>query len=827
MMELLAPAGDFECLRAAVLNGADAVYIGGKEFSARQYAGNFDRDEMVEAIRFCHAYGVHVYVTMNTLYRNDELEAALSYAAFLYENGADALIVQDLGFVSLVSRQLPGFELHGSTQMTVHNLEGVQFLYQKGIKRIVLARELSMKEIEAIAKNTPAEIEIFIHGALCISFSGQCLLSSMLGGRSGNRGKCAQPCRQEYRFENGTKGYLLSPKDLCTLDQLETLIKLGVTSLKIEGRMKKPEYVSGIVSAYRSALKGQRQRGDMEKAMQLFNRGGFTSHHLLNRQGAAMMSYQRPKNWGTKLGTVVSSNAKYSTLKLVQQLRIMDGVENFNQENGALVSKMWKNGKEVEWADIGSEVEIYLENSRKGDEIYKSLDSELVKREEASYKGKNVRQMPISSSFTAVSDKSMELTLEYDGSTGDFDGIEAGSESDADTGKKTIVNVRVTGSVPQSAVKLASTADAIEKALGKTKDTPFHIEHFNIHLEEGLYIPVSELNQMRREAIRRLTDELQGKRLVSAPSVRLDFAKASLKQQSLPVPVPVPVPKLVAVTGNFEAAKGAIDGGAEIVFFGGDRYRMFGGTLEELLAYSKGRAMVMPWVPEILIEDFEVTKKGLTDYCERHKIEGVLCGNLGMLPVLSSLGITVFLSPGMNIFNSTGNLFFDDEVVVSPSRELTIKQLQELIRNTSAKTMVNLYGRTKLMVSCHCFIGSVGGNGQVGCPELCRNEKHTITDRIGESFEILPDKNCRNHLFNSKILCSLDIMRDMMKLGADYLSMEFLLEDYDAAREITLLHAEQLEAASKHEFEALPGSLAFITKLGDSRTKGHFYRGAL
>ena len=259
MKELLSPAGNMECLKAAVLNGADAVYLGGKSFGARAYAGNFSDEEMIDAVRYAHLYGVKIYVTVNTIIYNNEVHELMEYIKYLYSIGVDALIMQDIGMIDLIRKTYPNLSLHASTQLHIHNLEGVKFACKLGLKRVVLARETPISLINEIRKNTNIELEVFVHGALCMSYSGQCLMSALIGNRSGNRGTCAQCCRQPYSLEiNGTKvkknEYLLSTKDLCTLTNIGKLIDSGVESFKIEGRMKRPEYVYLVTSIYRKAI---------------------------------------------------------------------------------------------------------------------------------------------------------------------------------------------------------------------------------------------------------------------------------------------------------------------------------------------------------------------------------------------------------------------------------------------------------------------------------------------------------------------------------------------------------------------------------------------
>lgn len=312
-MELLAPAGGMRELRAAVQSGADAVYLGASEFSARAGAGNFSRDELREAVEYCHIYGVKVHCALNTLIKENELEAAADTARMIYDCGADAIIIQDIGLAAYLSRIMPELELHASTQMTVTSLEGVRYLEEHGFSRVVLARELSLSEINEIAKGARAELEVFVHGAICMCYSGQCLMSSVLGGRSGNRGRCAQPCRLPYALMRGGKkeaeAYLLSPKDMSLIEHLPELKRLGIASLKIEGRLKSAEYVSAVTGVYRKYLDSPAKVNDKDKRelLDAFSRSGFTDGYLTGKPGRAMMSHDVPANTA---GCVYTPEAK-------------------------------------------------------------------------------------------------------------------------------------------------------------------------------------------------------------------------------------------------------------------------------------------------------------------------------------------------------------------------------------------------------------------------------------------------------------------------------------------------------------------------------------
>ena len=337
MTELLSPAGNFASLRAAVQNGCNAVYLGIDKFSARAGAGNFSNEEFIEAVDYCHLRGVKVYVTLNTLIKQSEFKEAALCASFIYSHGADGVIVQDIGLAMQIIKNIPDFPVHASTQMTVHNLGGVRALEKLGFKRVVLARELSKKQISYINKNTDCELEVFAHGALCYCYSGQCLFSSIVGGRSGNRGRCAQPCRLPYELKDisGKKlkqGYLMSPKDLCLADRIGELAAAGADSLKIEGRLKRPEYVAAVTGVYASCIKDGRRPTENEKnaLLNAFNRSGFTDGYFTERLGAKMMTYSNPSNAAPEkfekgIENTYSENANLRKIPVDVRCRILKG----------------------------------------------------------------------------------------------------------------------------------------------------------------------------------------------------------------------------------------------------------------------------------------------------------------------------------------------------------------------------------------------------------------------------------------------------------------------------------------------------------------------
>ena len=499
--ELLAPAGDMLSLKAAVENGADAVYLGVEKLSARAYASNFSLDELEQAIDYAHLRGVKVYVTVNTLIKDAEFSEAAQTLQNIAAYGADALIVQDVGLLSFLREFLPELPVHASTQMTVHNSNSVSLLEDLGVKRIVLARELSLEAIRSILKNTQVELEVFIHGALCICYSGQCLFSSLIGGRSGNRGYCAQPCRKQYTLKKNGKevklqdNFLLSPKDLNTSQILPLLIEAGVSSLKIEGRMKRPEYVAGVVSIYRRLLDryaadpaGYFVSGEELRTLeQLFNRG-FTHAYLSGKPRIKLMDHGVPYNRGVLVGTVKGqSRGGYVSLKLSGPLNVGDGIGFSGEDTGESVTKILYKGKPVTSADKDIIVDLPLSNYvSSGMQVYRTSDVSLLKSMERSFTSQTpVRKVPLRLNLTAITGKQMELEIQ-----------------DSDGNITSIVSEYVV----QPSLKNPTTRDDVEKQLTKLGNTVFHPVSVEITSSQDIFIPIKELNNIRNIAVQELED---------------------------------------------------------------------------------------------------------------------------------------------------------------------------------------------------------------------------------------------------------------------------------------------------------------------------------
>jgi putative protease len=514
--EILAPAGSSEALKSAIKAGADAVYLSGKKFGARQFADNFTLPDIEESINYAHLRGVKVYVTVNTLIKDHEILPVLEYLIKLYEMGVDAVLVQDLGLTSLAREILPDLTLHASTQMTIHNVDGLKWAQDIGFKRVVLSRELSLDEIKEMNSSSNIELEIFLHGALCYCYSGQCLLSSFIGGRSGNRGMCAQPCRKPYELVAGAKDdygrpsqtqeislkdeYLLSPKDLALYSNLNLLMGSGVSSLKIEGRMRSPEYVAVVVSTYRQALdkikkgKWKPSPQDLENLKLTFNRG-LTPGHLLKSRGKQLMGREKPGHRGLHLGKVKKYNPHKKEvsilLKTITRPQKGDGLffVPSNKYNGV--------GIDVEQNPRVKGNEIFL-MARKpvpvGSEVYLTRRQNLIKDVSPS------SQLNDNQNSGTLKKSELELLISFKLNENSFP--ELIGELETNRGQ---ISVNVIGKTPmEKAISRPLSKKDITKQLLKLGDKPFKAKIDNFEYSGELFLPLSELNKIRRDLIDRI-----------------------------------------------------------------------------------------------------------------------------------------------------------------------------------------------------------------------------------------------------------------------------------------------------------------------------------
>lgn len=657
--ELLAPAGGFTQLRAAVQNGADAVYMGGPFFNARIKADNFTCDNLKRAVEYAHERNVKVYITLNTLIKDSELSKAFSYVNFLYGIGVDAIILQDMGISRLIRKYLPDMPMHLSTQATVYNEWAAETVKKLGFCRVVPARELSMEEIVSLTKachggESSCQVEVFVHGALCMCYSGQCQMSRVLGGingRSGNRGLCAQPCRLPYSYDSGEKGYFLSPGDICMLEHIPELCRAGVDSFKIEGRLKSPQYVAVVTSVYRKYLDMYRDKGrvevsekDMKELRQIFNRGGFSGGYLLGNPGGRLLSGESPKNMGVYIGSVKEPQrgAKRGKATLIDieckgELSIGDGIEiRGKSQTGNVVTYLKEISKNrLRVGDIKERVYT-------GDKVYKVTDKALLKTAEASYEKDNLRKSCIDVKFSAVIGKVPRLVL-VEKTTGITVEIAGEKETDA-------------------AVNKATGQSRVCRQLTKLGETPFEADKIEVKLEENAAIPVSVINTMRRQAVERLLE-------IKRKNKRTPLAEKAVKAVEENERLGENIEDVfdfearrkkcrVYNRNQLSALKGKTAGGEYTVYIPVELYMEMGSKEAESFFTSKafsGKIDVMPYILNVSKGKLDsYIEENFTEIAEAVKYSGILIGNLGWIERFRRAGIKVFGDYGLNIYNVQG-----------------------------------------------------------------------------------------------------------------------------------------------------------------------------
>lgn len=839
--ELLAPAGSREALVAAVQNGADAVYLGGRQFNARRSADNFNERDLIEAIQYAHARGVKIYVTVNILLADTELSEAVRFLHFIYNTGADAAIVQDLGLVKLAQQVIPELELHASTQMTAHNTPGIQFLKEAGLKRIVLARELSLAEVREIKEHTGIQLETFIHGALCVCYSGQCLMSSMIGGRSGNRGRCAQPCRLEYRLVDNrgreladpakTGEYLLSPRDLNMSANIPELIGAGIDSFKIEGRMRRPEYVATVIRVYRylidRALEGGKFYVDPAEAgelKQIFNRD-FTTGYFFGVPGAKMMSYKRPNNRGVKLGRIsrYDREKKLALIELDASLALGDGIEVWVTRGGRVgteVTEMFLQNKKITSAGPGSAVSVRLDGRiYPGDRVFKTSDAQLMEKAVRTY----------SSSRENIS---IPLDFKIKASLGEPMYIQARDPEGVAAEAETAVRA-------EAAIKKQLTSDFLANQLNRLGNTPFVLGKLECDIEPGVMVPVSEINEARRGIVESILEErvrLRGNRPVSLETVeqRLDQAYNGPVLNKTPG-----MPLLALAVNGFEETRAAVQNGADLIYYGGDVYRRQGNNdLEQLRKareYCRAKSIGFYLATPRILHDRELERFLVNfDQAMSLKPDGVVISSYGLLHKLQdTYDVPLITDFYLNVFNSQSAKLLQDKGVfrVTLSPELTGQQIAGLIPRVSVETELVVQGRLPLMVSRYCAIGSLLGGKGAGksCNAPCRGTAFALRDRKGVIFPVETDANCIMHIYNSRELCLLDTLPYLVETGPAVLRVEARREDEQYIARTAGAYRRVLNSL-RQKGEELPDLGAMVQELtarGPGYTRGHYYRGVM
>ena len=800
--ELLSPCGTMESLKAAVNNGADAVYLGGKKFSARKYAGNFSTDEIREACDYCHVRGVKVYVTVNTLYKDSELKPFINFVKELYMIGADALIVQDTGAANLIKRSFPDMKINASTQLTANTADDVNFLRNNGFDKVILSRELSIEEIKHIRENTDAEIECFVHGALCVSYSGQCIMSSILGGRSGNRGCCAQTCRLPYDlykgYDKAASGYLMSPKDIETLEILPELIEAGINSFKIEGRMKNPEYVAGVTAIYRKYIdmyfnnpeEYKVDKNDIKILTQLFNRGGFTNGYFTTPSGYEMMSVERPKAWGLKTGIVDEYDSKYGRVSIRTREPLVpgDGIEIWTKEEPHAGSGISKPSR------AGQVISVMIKGGiSKNDVVYKTYDKALMDSMKKTYE-KDFRKTDIYGKLEAVEGKPCRLKLWLDRGA----------------------SITAEGCVPDKAENRPVTEEVIRKHISKMGSTPFELKNLDIVLDEGLYIDIKALNELRRSACQMLADKLINKSRHKEPDF-VAFPEISVSGVKK-------IKKLNVKIKNKEQFDAVLKcDGVDTVYY------EFCEELEDNLDNIISRAhenniKIYAAFPRIFRENTREIYGGLIERLSNSLIDGFLITSSGQLETVRDFGKQIAVDYNMNVFNNEAVEFYKRRGAdrITMSVELNINEL-----NTAADDdcEIVVYGYLPLMTTVQCPIGNYAGGKSSGiyCSERFSDERYVIKDRKNVAFPLLPDcTQCVCQILNSKPLFTLKFFDEVVQNPAGYIRLDFTRETFGETLEILKAYSE----AAANPAARGKNAGALLNKMtGKAVTKGHFFRG--
>lgn len=903
-VELLAPAGSYEALIAAVENGADAVYLAGQHFGARKFAQNFTDDELRSAVDYAHVRGVKVFVTVNTLVKEDEFPSLVRFLHLLNEAGVDAIIVQDLGVVRLARDTVPDLPVHISTQATVHNSAGVRWLESLGAERVILAREMDLREIRQMKEKTGAELESFVHGALCYCYSGQCLASSLIGGRSGNRGACAYTCRLPYDLVAGgeraaagagmpmkaeperkelRQKHVLSAKDLETLDAIPEMIEAGLSSFKIEGRMKRPEYVATAVEVYRKAIDrhyaGKFYVTDDERSrlLSVFNRdftGGF------HKDGAgkwAFANYDSAGNRGTVLGRVVKSGKGWVQVKLEHELRAGDGIEilhtpeGWDQEQGSDASapafpaskgprpsaadraaarverkgvgKLDDHGPE-EWGFTVREMLVQRRTHRVGEapvhtalgrpgEVVELKGHQYARAGDPVYKTADVEVLEAArKTYEGGNHRKMPVVVDV--------AVAVGRPLVV---KLTAADGRVTvehdpGFVVPEARSAPLSDAAVREQMQKFGDTPFAPQTVKVRVDRKAFVPLGVLNDARRGAAAALERAL-AVRSHRPPAGEVAKARELLARPTAPRTVRKPT--LVVKAWGPANLEAALEAGATEVYFSGLRV----GGLQprwDLDAVAKGLDAAQSkgaklWIDSGPVQhDWEVDM--LAKAVERAKAHpafaGVVAGHHGAMQVATEAAVPFVADWSLNAFNALTLDFLAAKgaarVVLSP--ELTLEEAKRIGAGTSVPVEVLAHGRHQLMVSEYCTIGHAT-DCQKTTRAPCHERPYAITDRKGYRFPLATDGACRMYMLNSVELNMIDRIPDLAEAGVDVVRIETIATAPDATAVQVRTYLEALAAwdtagALREKWTFEPrwwDDLAAVNP--DGFTTGHFYRGPL
>ncbi len=742
-VELLAPVGKMENAISAIENGADALFIGGKLFNARASADNFDNDELKEIVTYAKLRDVKVYVTVNILIKQEEVAELIKYLKYLDEIGVTSIIVQDLGVAYIANKYFPRIMLHASTQLSAHSIEDVMFLKSLGFKRVVLARELSMGEIRKIIDTCDIEVETFVHGALCYSYSGQCLISSLIGGRSGNRGRCAQTCRMRYDlYKDGKKikddEYLLSLKDLCLVEFIPELIECGIHSFKVEGRMKSPEYVASVISVYRKYIdmaysggKYKLDEADMEKLKAIFNRGGFSKGYYFAKNAPSTES--SPRHIGLECGKIVKTNPKNntSTIMLTRDLHPGDGIEvirDKKESTGSGISKECKKGQTI--------TVKFDKFTQSGSKVYLTKNHKLLKELKQSY-ARQTRKQDVDIFVYGKIGENMTVTM-----------------SQSSTPENTVT---MTGPMLEAAQSSSVTKEQLEKQITKLGSTPFKAANVEVTWDDNVYVNISEINELRRNIAAKLEEIIL--------EVHSSEAEPSQVLQEVMSDEPYEVGYIIndktsTTSNNMTNTEDSIKENM-------NRFSVFVSNSEQLdlaLEYDevsdiyvdisfnvnmaiekvKGAGkmlyVVLPGILKPNIYDKHIKELVNKD------IDGFVVKSLGEFNMLKQSGKKLIIDFNLNITNSVSKQLY---LSLGAQRvTASVEVMPEEVRALGADTEIVVYGHIPVMTSSSCVL-----KGKETCNKISKSKTSYLEDRKGVKWGIVTDcKSCVMHLMSNEPL---------------------------------------------------------------------------
>ena len=827
-VELLAPAGNMACLHAAVQAGADAVYLGAGHFNARRGADNFTFDDLAQACDYAHLRGVKIYLTLNTIVLPSEVEDALELARQAYRCGVDAFIVQDIGISLELRRILPDCEVHVSTQMNTHTEDGIQAAAALGASRVTLARELSFEEISRLsqlARELGMEVEVFAHGALCICYSGQCFMSSMVGGRSANRGRCAQACRLPYTLHNvalrktldAPGDHLLSPKDLCTIDVLPELIEAGATSLKIEGRMKSPEYVKSVVGVYRQVLdralawleeasRAELDCGSVELTgtplnpratetehqilSEAFSRG-FTTAYLEGQRGNEIMSYGRPNNRGVFVGRVTQAKEGKVILEAEEELHVGDAIE-FWTNRGHFVHTIESFGNTEESSRSGR---ITLRVDRavgKGDRVFRVRNAKAAFVDDS-----RMPTVPVKAEVKLHLGQPAQLSFTA------YDAI-----------RNRPVTVQVEGPLVEAARTKAITSSEVHDHIDRMGTTPFSLTSLDIALDEGVGMGFSVLHKLRARA----AEELQDALLAYYHERTLE----KVPQRAFAAPLRKGGCKVGVIATNPACARAAKRAGADFIYVPALNYRrgeaviagQLSGTAEQA-GYPKQCIPILPTVSHMFDEEL----RGGFDIWNRVRADKpVVVENFGQLIRAGELGALPEVGPHIPVTNRFDLQAMADlgaqRIWLSP--ELSLVQIEELGEVSSIPLGVTIMGSTELMVTEHCLLMSQGPCNQKCASCARRKSPHHLKDRKGYEMTVITDVTGRSHLYNAVSLDIAHLAPELIQAGVS----AFMVDT-------TLMNVSETTKKVQRAVRARDIALKSGDKVSkaEGATSGHLFRG--